>query len=207
MTRHPAALLILLLALALLPAVPAAADDYADPDYLAYDLDAMARTQGRQVAQATDPVGYGLPFIGAGIDTFISDAGQAVNDLRAGRIYGGGGRWIPGGSAGDPRFYYDVSMTEIAFTARTGAKLLGHVWAPIDAPPGPRPGVVITSIRAVALPVLRKQCLIPRGPITPQPVRATTSAKKSVSRMVEFKSRICCTGFSSSTRRPSAVWV
>jgi hypothetical protein len=122
---------------------PALADDYTDADYRDYDLDSQRRGNGRQPAQATDPA-YGQAFVGAGADSWLADAGRAANDVRAGRVYTGGGRWIPGGSAGDPRAYYDVTSTEVAFTARTGAKLTGHVWAPIGAP-GERPGVVITS--------------------------------------------------------------
>lgn len=136
------AIAILLTAVLLVPTA-ALADDYSDADYRDYDLDSQQRGNARQPAQLTDPA-YAQAFLGAGADTFLSDAGQAVNDLRAGRLYTGAGRYVPGGSAGDPRYYYDVSSTEIAFTARTGAKLTGHVWAPIDAP-GRRPGVVITS--------------------------------------------------------------
>lgn len=137
-------LVLLVVALMTMP-TPAFAQssDYSDSDYRDYDMDAQARGNGRQPAQATDPE-YGEAFLFAGADSWLSDLGQTANDARAGRIYGGGARWVPGGSAGDPRYYYDVSSTEIAFPARTGAKITGHVWAPIGAP-GERPGVVITS--------------------------------------------------------------
>jgi hypothetical protein len=145
MRRMLAAALSLTAALGLtaVPAAPALADDYSDADYRAYDIDAQQRGNGRQPAQLTD-VDYGLAFLGAGTDSFLDDMGTVANDLRAGRIYTGGGRYIPGGSAGDPRHYYDVTRTPVAFSARTGAKLQGHVWAPVDAP-GERPGIVITS--------------------------------------------------------------
>ena len=132
----------LVVAMLLVPSA-ALADDYTDADYRDYDIDSLQRGNGRQPAQATDPA-FAEAFVGAGVDTWLSDAGQAANDLRAGRLYTGAGRYVPGGSAGDPRYYYDVTSTEVAFTARTGAKLTGHVWAPVDAP-GRRPGVVITS--------------------------------------------------------------
>ncbi len=122
--------------------------DYPDPDYVQHDVDNMARAQGRQTTQATDPE-YGEAFVFAGADTFLSDLGQTVNDARAGRVYTGGGRYIPGGSAGDPRYYYDVQSTEVSFVSRTGAKLTGHVWGGTAAVRGEgldrRPGVVITS--------------------------------------------------------------
>jgi hypothetical protein len=146
LTAAVAALVLGLIA-PLLAATPAVAN-YPDPDYMAHDADNLARTLGRQQAQATDAE-YGQAFVGAGLDSFLADSGMAANDLRAGRIYTGGGRYVPGGSAGDPRFYYDVQRTEIAFVSRTGAKLTGHVWGGTSSERGAslerRPGVVITS--------------------------------------------------------------
>ena len=92
-------ILAAVVAVLLLVPTAALAEDYTDPDYRDHDLDSMARGNGRQPAQLTDPA-YGEAFVGAGVDSWMADAGQAANDLRAGRLYTGGARYVPGGSAG-----------------------------------------------------------------------------------------------------------
>jgi dienelactone hydrolase len=51
---------------------------------------------------------------------------------------------LPGGSVGDPKAYHEVTMTEVNFLFRSGAKLEGHLFAPRDGT-GPAPAVVITT--------------------------------------------------------------
>ena len=58
-------------------------------------------------------------------------------------IYGGVGQATGWRSVGDAPHYFDVTPQRVYFIARTGAKLLGHIFTPQG--PGPHPGVVITT--------------------------------------------------------------
>ena len=120
-----------------------AADGYADPAYLAHDLDNVARStvDGRQLASLAD-LEYGYALLPATLDSFATNTSRQVADLARGRVYATLGQLLPGGAVGDPFAYGELSPTTVAFTSRTGAKLLGRLWD--DGSPGPKPGVVIT---------------------------------------------------------------
>lgn len=126
------------------PLLPArATDDFADPAYLAHDLDNIARStvHGRQLASLTD-LEYGYALLPATLDSFLTNTTRQLADLPRGRVYATLGQLLPGGAVGDPFAYGDLSPTTVAFTSRTGAKLLGRLFD--DGSSGPKPGVVIT---------------------------------------------------------------
>lgn len=122
-----------------------AGTDWSDPDYLAHDLDNVGRSvvppTGRQLASALD-LDYGAAFVPAAAETFLTNLGRQVADLPNGRVYATLGQLLPGGAIGDPLRHGELAPTTVAFTSRTGAKLVGRLWT--DGRPGPHPGVVIT---------------------------------------------------------------
>jgi hypothetical protein len=140
LSRACVAALVAVVALA-----PAAlADDYGDPDYLAYDLDNMARTTERQ--------GYHLTtadYMVAAADAFrvswMSGVQRQVRDLAEGRLYAGVGQLAPGGNVGDPEIYFEPERIEVEFINREGTKLVGNVWPCADPGRDGCPGVVITT--------------------------------------------------------------
>lgn len=118
------------------------ADDYSDADYREHDLDNYTRARARMYAEALDP-DYHRAFASACLDSQGRSAVKQVNDLASGRVYGGVGQATCWWSVGDAPGYYDANPHRVHFTARTGAKLQGHVWG--TGLPGPRPGVVLTT--------------------------------------------------------------
>jgi hypothetical protein len=117
--------------------------DYGDPAYLQHDLDNVRRStvSGRQLAELED-LGYGEALTPLAARTFLTNLGRQVADLPEGRAYLTLGQLLPGGAVGNPRTARALTPTTVAFTSRTGAKLLGRVW--LDGRPGPHPGIVIT---------------------------------------------------------------
>lgn len=131
--RRPHRAAALVAGLALLAAPAASADEhhesstYGDPDYLAYDLDNMARTAERQGYQATSP-GYLDAARETFPDTFLQGASRQLRDADEGRVYGGAGQVLPGGNVGDPEAHHDGPRLEVEFLNREGTKLVGNVW-------------------------------------------------------------------------------
>lgn len=137
---------LLVLVLATAGFVPAgagiAADDYRDEEYRAHDLDNYTRARARMYDEVLDPA-YHRAFASACLDSQGRAALQQANDVAGGRLYGGVGQATCWWSVGDAPGYYDANPHRVHFTARTGAKLQGHVWG--TELPGPRPGVVLTT--------------------------------------------------------------
>ncbi len=129
---------------ALWAAAPADAVGYDDDAYRTFDLDNVTRSLGRQTAQLTS-VEYGLDFLSTAAESHLENQVDQIRDLPNGRVYGGLGQHLPGGSVGDPEAYHEVSSTEVNFLFRSGAKLEGHLFAPAAATPGTTPAVVITT--------------------------------------------------------------
>ena len=121
---------------------PVRADDYTDPAYLQHDLDNYARARGRTVSEGRS-ADYHQAFASACSDSSGRAAVKQAADLSKGRVYGGVGQATCWWSVGDAPAYHDVNPHRVFFTARTGAKLQGHIWG--TSAPGPRPGVVITT--------------------------------------------------------------
>ena len=124
-----------------------AADDYSDPDYLAYDLDNMARTTERQGYHFTSPE-YGEAFRETAFDTWLQGVSRQFRDADEARVYAGVGQILPGGSVGDPEAHRDGPRLEVEFLNREGTKLVGNVWPCrtfLAGTSGPCPGVVITT--------------------------------------------------------------
>lgn len=132
-------------ALAVVVVEPVRADDYSDSDYVAHDIDNVARSLGpgsRQLSLLTDP-GQGSTLLIAGVSEWLSNVSTQVGDLPSGRLYVSLGQLLPGGNVGDPTSYGEIEPIEVDFASRTGALLHGRLWW--DGKPGPHPGVVITS--------------------------------------------------------------
>lgn len=134
--------LVLVAALAAVAWPAIGADDYSDPAYAEHDVDNMTRSMRRQGEEFSDPAYY-LPFLQHMPSSWLDRQGRQVADLVAGRIRLTLGQTLPGGGVGNPRTYRKLTPTPVAFLARTGAKLEGHVWG-LEGP-GPKPGVVITT--------------------------------------------------------------
>ena len=143
--RHRLAVVgLLVLAGLVAPGLPVrAAEGDADLAYLAHDLDNVARAtaQGRQLASLTD-LDYGYALAPATVDSYLTNLGRQATDLARGRVYATLGQLLPGGAVGDPFAYGELAPDTVAFSSRTGAKLVGRLWD--DGSPGPKPGVVIT---------------------------------------------------------------
>jgi dienelactone hydrolase len=120
-----------------------AGDDDADPAYLQHDLDNVARStvSGRQRAELED-LDYGAALAPLTAQTFLTNVGRQVADLPEGRTYLTLGQLLPGGAVGNPLTYRTLTPQTVAFTTRTGAKLVGRIW--LDGRPGAHPGIVIT---------------------------------------------------------------
>lgn len=101
--------------------------DYSDPDYLAFDLDTMARTTERQGYHFTTP-DYWLATHDTALDTWSQGVFRQWRDADDGRIYASVGQIIPGGNLGDPEAYRDGPRHEVEFLNREGTKLVGNVW-------------------------------------------------------------------------------
>jgi hypothetical protein len=132
------------LALALAVAPGARADSYDDPDYVAYDLDNMARSTERQGYHYSTPE-YWLASAEAFSASWLSGAQRQARDLPEGRIYAGAGQVLPGGNVGDPEIYFDPDRIEVEFVNREGTKLVGNVWPCTEPGESGCPGVVITT--------------------------------------------------------------
>lgn len=134
-----AALVLGLLALA----EPAqAADDYTNAHYARYDADNVVRTLQRQAYHLTSPE-YFLASTDTFNRTWLNGMTRQADDAKHGRLYVTAGQALPGGNVGDPQRYDLGARTEVAFLARTGAKLIGNVW---PCPSGANcPGVLITT--------------------------------------------------------------
>lgn len=130
------------LAIALVGAVAAGANDYSDDAYREHDTENMARSSARQRGMATSP-DYMLAFMKSGGRTWWDASGNQLADLNAGRVHAGLGQVLPGGAVGDPQAYDEMTPRRIQFLSRTGAKLSGRIWG--SEAPGPRPGIVITT--------------------------------------------------------------
>lgn len=122
-------------------AAPALAD-YTDPAYIQGDVENMSRSTGRHTQEFLTPE-YAQAFPPAAASTWAEAQSHQVEDLPAGRVYGGAGQVVPGGSVGDPRHDREGDRIEVGFVARTGAKLRGHLWIPPGR--GRHPGIVITT--------------------------------------------------------------
>lgn len=140
MRRRFALLFLLTFTFAVL-ARPALAN-YTDPAYVQSDIANMARASGRHSEEFLTP-SYTGQFPHAAASTWMDAQARQMGDLPAGRVYGGAGQLLPGGSVGDPRQDREGSRLPVAFLARTGAKLRGHLWVPSGE--GRHPGVVITT--------------------------------------------------------------
>lgn len=101
--------------------------DYTDPEYLAYDLDNMARTSEDQSYQVTSD-SYREASREIFLDTWLQGLARQSRDLDDGRLYAGLGQVLPGGNVGDPEHYLDGPRVEVEFLNREGAKLVGNVW-------------------------------------------------------------------------------
>ena len=121
----------------------AEADSYEDPDYAEFDLDNMSRSSARQSGQLTDPE-YHADFGSTALESHAQNLLDQAREAPNGRVYAGLGQLLPGGSVGDPKAYHEVTTTEVNFLFRSGAKLEGHLFAPLDGN-GPAPAVVITT--------------------------------------------------------------
>ncbi|HSP03971.1 MAG TPA: hypothetical protein VLR27_10740 [Acidimicrobiales bacterium] len=130
-------------AAAALLAPAATADTYEDPAYAEFDIENMSRSLGRQAEHLTDPE-FHRDFAATAVESQVENAVDQVREAPNGRVYGGLGQVLPGGSVGDPKAYHEVTATEVNFLFRSGAKLEGHLFAPLDGT-GPAPAVVITT--------------------------------------------------------------
>ena len=99
----------------------------------------MSRSSGRQLAMATDPE-YQLDFASTATESHVENALDQLREAPNGRVYGGLGQLLPGGSVGDPKAYHEVTTTEVNFLFRSGAKLEGHLFAPLEGDGGPGAG-------------------------------------------------------------------
>ena len=116
---------------------------YEDPEYAEFDLDNVSRSSARQAAMATDPE-YHADFLSTATESHAENQLDQLREAGNGRVYAGLGQLLPGGSVGDPKAYHEVTTTEVNFLFRSGAKLEGHLFAPVEGS-GPRPAVVITT--------------------------------------------------------------
>jgi len=116
---------------------------YEDPAYAEFDVDNMSRSSGRQIGHGSDPAFHG-DFAATALESQVENLSDQLREAPNGRVYGGLGQVLPGGSVGDPKAYHEVSSTEVNFLFRSGAKLEGHVFAPRSGT-GPAPAVVITT--------------------------------------------------------------
>ena len=146
MHRSPRSLLAIIVTIGIvvltLPRT-AEAQGYDDPDYAAFDLDNVSRSSGRQLAELADPE-YLADFASTAVESHVENQADQLREAPNGRAYGGLGQLLPGGSVGDPKAYHEVTTTEVNFLFRSGAKLEGHLFAPLDGD-GPAPAVVITT--------------------------------------------------------------
>jgi hypothetical protein len=118
-----------------------AGSGYDDPDYARYDLDNMARSlTGRSAHELLD-LDYGYALLKTAGPVQAAFLARQLQDLGRGRIYGTIAQ-IPGAAVGDPVHHDDQVPVEVAYTARTGAKVVAHLFS--DGRPGPHPGIVIT---------------------------------------------------------------
>ncbi|MGH3368913.1 MAG: hypothetical protein ACRDPR_02840, partial [Nocardioidaceae bacterium] len=126
----------------------ASADDYSDPEYAHHDADNIERSRGRHEQMLTPE--YGMAGLEDTLAEYPASAAEQAGDLSEGRVYPGFGRVLPGGSAGDGQDHDGLLVSDVAFFARTGARIEGRLWRTFA--PGPRPGIVITtgSIQAPA---------------------------------------------------------
>ena len=131
------------LAAALLAAPQADADSYMDDAYREFDLDNITRSLQRQTAMLSDPE-FQADFAATALESQVENVSDQAREVRNGRVYAGLGQVLPGGSVGDPTEYHEVATTEVNFLFRSGAKLEGHLFAPV-AGPTPAPAVVITT--------------------------------------------------------------
>lgn len=126
----------------------AAASDYSDADYAAYDADNMARTTERQGYHFTTP-GYWEASQSTFLATFLAGQSRQSSDLQDGRLYASVGQIAPGGNVGDPETYDAGLRYEVEFLNREGTKLVGNIWPCRAATPAGRqaacPGVVVTT--------------------------------------------------------------
>lgn len=104
-----------------------AAADYSDPEYLAYDLDNMARTSEDQSYHVTSD-SYREASREIFLDTWLQGLARQYRDLDDGRVYAGLGQIAPGGNVGDPEHHLDGPRLEVEFLNREGTKLVGNVW-------------------------------------------------------------------------------
>jgi len=132
------------LLLALVVAPRATADTYQDPDYLAYDLDNMARTSERQGYHFSTPE-FWLASADAFRESWLSGVQRQARDLEEGRLHVTVGQLAPGGNVGDPETYFEPERIEVEFIDRAGTKLVGNVWPCTEPGPDGCPGVVITT--------------------------------------------------------------
>jgi hypothetical protein len=132
------------LLLATVPSAQSATNDYSDPDYLAHDLDNVARStvEGTQLEQLLDPA-YHQALLPTSAESWLENLGEQLAALPQGRLYTGLAQLIPGGAVGDPRAYHDLDPIEVSFVSRTGAELQGRLFW--DGLPGAHPGAVITT--------------------------------------------------------------
>jgi len=121
----------------------AEADSYDDPVYAEFDIDNMSRSTGRHQVMVADPE-YQGDFLATAAESQAENVVDQLREAPNGRVYGGLGQVLPGGSVGDPKAYHEVTSTEVNFLFRSGAKLEGHLFAPL-AGTGPAPAVVITT--------------------------------------------------------------
>jgi dienelactone hydrolase len=111
--------------------------------YAEFDIENMSRSAQRQVDQLTDPEHH-LDLAAAAAESHTENQLDQLRELPNGRLYAGLGQVLPGGSVGDPTAYHEITTTEVNFLFRSGAKLEGHLFAPVGTD-GPVPGVVITT--------------------------------------------------------------
>lgn len=119
--------------------------DYEDEAWRTHDIDNATRSLRDQPTQPTDPA-YVADFGATALESAIENQLDQLRELPNGRVYGGLGQLLPGGSVGDPQRYHDVTTTEVNFLMRSGAKLEGHLFHPVGAgQPGQQPAVVLTT--------------------------------------------------------------
>lgn len=130
----------------LLLAPLAQADDYSDDAWRAHDIDNFTRSLQDQPTQPTDPE-YLTDFASTATESFVENQLDQIREAGNGRVHGGLGQLLPGGSVGDPKAYHEVTTTEVNFLMRSGAKLEGHIFHPIGGGEdlGQRPAIVLTT--------------------------------------------------------------
>jgi hypothetical protein len=117
-------------------------DDYSNPEYVAFDIDNMARTTQRQRYHVTTPA-YGVASAQTFSETWVRGVQRQARDLPEGRVYAGLGQLLPGGNVGDPERYHEGDRVPVEYENRQGARVVANVWPCTSG--GACPGVVITT--------------------------------------------------------------